>query len=362
MRIFRSKIALTVILLLMALALSFVIFSKHLATALTRSIIRYKMAHQTINFDDGLYAVLCGTGSPLPDIERAGPCIAVVAGKHLYIVDAGEGSARNILLTGLQPGKIDSVFLTHFHSDHIASLGDIMLLHWSAGSNNKPLEVMGPQGVETVVNGFNIAYQLDKGYRIAHHGIKTLPPAGAGGIAKPFKLSAEENASVVLVDHDGVKITAFKVDHKPVFPAVGYRFDYKGRSMVISGDTSYSRSLLSHAKDADLLLHEALQASMVKMIHEYSDMASSPSIGKISADIPSYHSTPEDAARIAKEAGIRHLVLYHIIPPLPSSYILQKIFLGDARNFYEGPITVGVDGMLISLPANSREIKIKKLF
>jgi ribonuclease Z len=358
--IFKYKKTLTVIALLVVLALSFLLFSKPIFTAITRQVIKEKMAQLNLK-SDGLYAILCGTGTPLPDIERAGPCIAVVAGKHLYIVDAGEGSARNILLAGLPADKIDSILLTHFHSDHIASLGNIMLQRWANGSHEEPVDVIGPEGVESVVAGFNLAYKLDAGYRTAHHEDKLFPPTGAGGIARPFKLSAESDASVVVIDEDGVRVTAFKVDHRSVIPAVGYRFDYKGRSLVVSGDTAYSRSLLKHSRGADLLLHEACQTSIMKMINDEYRESANAVLTKITEDIPSYHSTPEGAAKIAREANVKYLILYHILPPLPSSFILHSMFLGDAKKYYAGPITIGVDGMLVSLPAGSAEIRVKKL-
>jgi len=296
----------------------------------------------------------------MPDINRAGPCIAVLAGEHFFIVDAGEGSARNVLLMNLPIRNAEAILLTHFHSDHIADLGEMELQRWAGGSNKTPIPVIGPTGVEGVVEGFNLAYQLDAGYRVAHHGPETMPPNGAGGIAEPFELSTEPNASVVVFDKDDVKITAFKVDHRPVVPAVGYRFDYKGRSVVISGDTVYSESLLGHAKGADVLLHEALSAVMVQLMNDASDLAASPSLRKVTHDIPSYHSTPEDAAKIAAAAGVKYLIYYHIIPPLPSP-ILKNLFLGNARNYYKGSITLGEDGMMIFLPADSRQIEIKKI-
>jgi ribonuclease Z len=131
------------------------IFSKPLTTVALKGIIHHRLTNLAYPFEDGLHAGLCGTGSPLADIKRAGPCIAVVAGKHLYVVDVGDGATKNISLMGFQAGKIDAVLLTHFHSDHIAGLGEVMLQRWAGGSNKTPLEVFGPTGVETVVEGFN---------------------------------------------------------------------------------------------------------------------------------------------------------------------------------------------------------------
>jgi ribonuclease Z len=337
---------------------SWQIKGKRIRNAFMQHFVHSAMAKLNVHFEDGLYIGLCGTGSPLPDINRAGSCVAVLAGEHFFIVDAGEGSTKNVLLMNLPIGKADAILLTHFHSDHIADLGEMELQRWAGGSNKTPIDVIGPTGVESVVQGFNLAYQLDAGYRAAHHGPETMPPTGSGGIARPFELSAEPNASVVVFDQDGPKITAFKVDHRPVVPAVGYRFDYKSRSLVISGDTVYSESLLEHAEGADVLFHEALNAAMVQMMNDNAGLTRSPSLKKITHDIPSYHSTPEDAAKIAATAGVKHLIYYHIIPPLPLP-ILKNLFLGDARKYYKGPITIGEDGMMTFLPANSDRIEIK---
>ncbi|MBA4367083.1 MAG: MBL fold metallo-hydrolase [Desulfobacterium sp.] len=347
-----------IVLVVLVVTACLVVFSEPLTRILLKHVIQYRLAGLAYPFEDGLHAGLCGTGSPMADIKRAGPCIAVVAGKHTYIVDVGDGSTKNITLMGFQTGKIEAVLLTHFHSDHIAGLGEIMLQRWAGGSNHTPLDVIGPTGVETVVDGFNTAYSLDAKYRVAHHGSITVPPSGAGGMARPFQLGPEKNASVVVLEKEGVKITAFKVDHSPVEPAVGYRFDYKGRSLVISGDTVYSESLLKHSKEADLLFHEALSPWMVRMINDQAHISQVPSLKKITADIPGYHASPEDAAKIADQAGVHHLVYYHIIPPIPSQ-LLNNLFLGNAKEYYKGPITMGVDGMLFSLPPNSNEIQMK---
>lgn len=349
-----------IVLLVVVIAGVGVVFYKPIENAVMQQIVQALMTKRNVHFEDGITVGLCGTGSPMPDVNRAGPCIAVVAGAHFFIVDAGEGSTKNVLLMKMPIGKTDAILLTHFHSDHIADLGEMELQRWVGGSNKTPLSVIGPTGVEQVVQGFNLAFQLDDGYRVAHHGPETVPPTGAGGVAMPFELSAEPDASTIVYNQDGVKITAFKVDHRPVVPAVGYRFDYKGRSIVISGDTLYSESLLEHARGADVLFHEALNPVMVQLMNDNSGETGSPSLAKVTHDIPDYHSTPEDAAKVAAGAGVKHLVYYHIIPPLPSP-ILNDLFLGSARNDYPGPITMGEDGLVVFLPANSDKIEIKNL-
>ena len=337
-----------------------VLLRKPLVDGLMRRVVRSALTGKNVRVADGLYAGLCGTGSPLPDRDRAGPCVAVLAGGHFFLVDAGEGSTKNALLMNLPIGKADAILLTHFHSDHIADLGELELQRWVGGSNATPIDVIGPAGVEQVVDGFNLAFALDAGYRVAHHGAATAPPTGAGGAAKPFELPAGPAGSAVVFDRDGVRITAFRVDHQPVAPAVGYRFAYEGRSVVISGDTVSSDSLLEHARGADVLFHEALNAVLVQLMHEYADRAGSPSLKKVTQDIPKYHSTPEDAARIAAAAHVKHLIYYHVIPPLPSP-ILKNMFRGAAKRYFDGPITIGEDGMLVFLPAHSDRIEIRNL-
>jgi ribonuclease Z len=308
---------------------------------------------------DGLHVGLCGSGAPLPDPRRASPCVAVVAGRNLYIVDTGPSSERKMELMRLNPGRVKAVLLTHFHSDHIGDLGELLLKRWTGGSHNSPLEVFGPAGVETVVEGFNLAYSPDSEYRVLHHGPETVPPAGAGGLARPFHFPPGKN-EVVILEADGVRITAFQVDHAPVKPAVGYRFDYKGRSVVISGDTIPNPSLREQARGADLLVQEALQPAMVGLLQEQAQRTSRRNTARILGDIIQYHTSPEDAAKIAKEAGVGHLLLTHIVPPLPVSN-LKAAFLGDAGRFYQRPITIGEDGLLLSLPAGGKQILIRSL-
>jgi ribonuclease Z len=302
---------------------------------------------------DGLHVGLCGTGSPLPNPERAGPCNIVIAGKQIFVVDIGEGGGRNIALMGVNVADADALLLTHFHSDHIDGLGPLMLNHWIRGATTAPLPIYGPTGVEALVDGFNAAYSTDDTYRTAHHGETIAPSIGGGGEARPFELTSED---VVVLGQDGLTITAFAVDHDPVVPAVGYRFDYKGRSVCISGDTAKSTNLERACKGVDLLVHEALQPSLVKEMAAAMKQRGQDNTAKIMFDIIDYHSSPEDAAESAESAGAGMLVLSHLVPPLPLSY-LYPAFLGDAENRFDGAIIVGEDGMLFSLPADGDAIE-----
>lgn len=296
---------------------------------------------------DGLHVGLAGTGAPLPDQRRRGPCTFVLAGKHLFIVDSGPGSTLSLESMRVPLGDIQAVLLTHVHSDHIGGLGELMLKAWTRGARPEPLKVVGPEGVEAVVAGFNLAYSIDRGFRVAHHGPVVAPAGGAGGVAETLTSFGPDGTAVVF-QTENLKVTAFLVDHRPVEPALGYRFDYKGRSVVISGDTLPSESLRRQAQGADVLLHEALQPEMLRVIHDAALAAGRVSAAKVTADILTYHSFPEEVARIARDANVGHVVLHHLIPPVPVR-VLHSAFLGDARKISPGPITMGIEGMVLSL-------------
>jgi ribonuclease Z len=305
---------------------------------------------------DGLTVTLCGAGSPLPDPRRSGPCVGIVAGGTLFVVDAGAAAARNMQRMGLPPDRTAAVFLTHFHSDHIDGLGELSVLRWAGGSHARPLPLYGPPGVETVAAGFAQAYRLDSGYRVAHHGEEVVPPGGAGLEARPFRMPAA-GAPVVVWDEEGVRVTAFRVDHAPVSPAVGYRIDYGGRSVVVSGDTVKSAEIARVAKGVDLLVHEALSPELVGIITQAAEEAGLTARAKITRDILDYHTAPVEAAETAEEAGARHLLLYHIVPPLlfPG---METAFLEGVPAAYSGEVTLGRDGTRVSLPAGSTEIEV----
>ena len=307
---------------------------------------------------DGLHVALCGAGGPLPDAERSGPCVAVVAGEALFVVDAGTGGARNLQSPelGWGPGRIRALFLTHYHSDHIDGLGEMALLRWVGGSHREPLPVYGPDGLALVIEGFQRAYRFDARYRVDHHGEEVLPPGGAGFSPEPFPVPPAGTSNVVF-EEDGVVVRAFRVEHEPVSPAVGYRFEYGGRSLVVSGDTRRSESVLANAKGVDLLVHEALSPTLVGVLHDAALAAENETLAKITADIPGYHTSPVEAAGIAAAAGAGHLLFYHVVPPLPVPG-LASVFLDGVFEVYAGGVTLGRDGTQVSLPAGSDAIDV----
>ncbi|MEI7513964.1 MAG: MBL fold metallo-hydrolase [Betaproteobacteria bacterium] len=357
-----KKVLVGLVALLLVLAAVVWVFQKQVGTALLQRVAHANVGRNIIpTLPDGLHVALCGTGSPFPDPTRAGPCTAVIAGDRLFVVDAGEGSARNMGYMGLPTGKMEALLLTHFHSDHIDGLSPFMLQHWGLASATAPLPIYGPTGVDKVVDGFRSAYVLDYGYRVAHHTEKIMPSGGSGGKGSPFALPAVgQGDTVVVVEDHGLKITAFRVNHAPVEPAVGYRFDYKGRSVVISGDTTPTPSLVAAAKGADLLVHEALQPTLVKVLEIEFESKGMGNLSHVMRDILTYHTTPEQAAAQAQSAQVKQLVFNHIVPPLPIKFAYSA-FVGDAAKFFSGPITVGEDGMLFILPANSTVIDKKRL-
>lgn len=304
---------------------------------------------------DGLHLGLCGTGSPMPDPTRAGPCVAVVAGQRLFIVDSGSGSTRNLSLMNLPPTRVEAVFITHFHSDHIADLGELMLQRWAGGAAKAPLPVYGPTGVDQVVAGFEAAYTLDRGYRIAHHGTAVTPPSGFGGEPRPFA-ATPQGPNAILINEPDLKVTAFPVPHDPATPAVGYLFEYKGRKLVVSGDTALSQRLETAARGVDLLAHEGLSHRLVREQRKAALKAGRENYAHILEDILSYHTDPKSVGALAQRAGVRELLFYHVIPPMPLR-ALEGPFAADARKAFKGRLEVGHDGDFVSLPAGSDRIE-----
>ncbi|WP_299768907.1 MBL fold metallo-hydrolase [uncultured Pseudoteredinibacter sp.] len=308
----------------------------------------------TDELEDGLHVILCGAGGPMPDPKRSGPCVAVIAGETLVTIDAGSGGSRNLAAMQFPLGEISAQLLTHFHSDHIDGLGEMAMMRWVNNANTSPLPVYGPQGVENIVNGFNLSYGADAIYRNAHHTDVVAPLSGKGMTAQPFSIPAEGELLTVF-EKDGLKISTFTVDHEPVHPAVGYRFDYEGRSVVISGDTAKSANLERFSQGVDLLVHEALNREMVGIMEAAAKKNSVKTLEKIFFDITDYHASPVEVAEIAQTAKAGHLMYYHIVPALVAPG-MESLYLKGVSEIYDGPVTLGKDGSMISLPADNQDI------
>jgi len=303
--------------------------------------------------EDALSAVVCGSRSPLPG-PGAEVCILVKAGNDIFVVDIGDGSAANIREWNIPYNQVRAVLFTHLHSDHISDLADFHLSSWINQNRGSKLNVYGPKGVDLVTEGFEKAYQLDYQYRHDHHGKEIAPITVAG--FNPISIDVSQS---VVLEKDGLKITVFEVSHNPIKPAFGYRFDYKNRSIVISGDTSYNENLIKKSQNADVLFHDALSINIIEGMQAFMEKIGRDGVWQILEDIKEYHATTLEAAKAANEANVTHLVLYHLIPA-PSNLILKNIFIrgmNDVRKEW----TLSEDGTMVILPLNSKDIIISNI-
>lgn len=302
---------------------------------------------------NGLTIVFCGTGTPLPDPDRAESCLLVKAGDTLLLIDGGDGGVRKLAGWGVRLGGLKAILLTHLHSDHIEGLAPAILLRWTGSAARDALPLIGPPGTAQVAAGYNLMLAADARYRTAHHG-EAIAPTGGGVLA------GQDRAPGTVWNADGLTVTAFAVNHAPVAPAYGYRIAYRGRSVVISGDTAASPAVAAAARGADVLIHEALQPDLVAGITRGLDASNQPRTAQITRDILNYHTTPEQAAALASKAGVRQLVLTHIAPPIPSR-LFAAAFLGGAPERFHGPIRIASDGLMLHLPAGSTAIEDRSL-
>ena len=305
--------------------------------------------------DDGLSALVCGSRSPLPSPGRAETCIIIKAGQNLYIVDVGDGSISNLRNWGVDLTPVKAVLFTHLHSDHISDLADLHLNTWvNNPTKTEKLKVYGPEGVEDVVNGFEDAYKLDYQFRNEHHGNKVAPLNFAG-----YETFTIDLSNPIIIDDNGLKVTAFKVIHEPIEPSLGYKFEYKGRSLVITGDTSYAQSVIDNSMNVDVLFHEAQANHMVDVIQKFANENGAPLRAKVMSDIKTYHTTLIEAADIANKANVKKLVFYHLTPA-PRNYLTELIFIRGVDEVRKD-WTLAKDGTLIVLPANSEDIIVTNM-
>ena len=262
-------------------------------------------------------------------------------------------------MLGVEGARIGGVLLTHFHSDHIGDLGEINMLTWVDG-RVLPLRVFGPPGVDRVVAGLNETYALDSRYRNAHHGESFIPLSTSVMQAEVIEEPKYGEGPKKVLEIAGLTITAFPVRHDPVRPAYGYRFDYLGRSVVVSGDTAKTPTVIDAAKGADVLVHEAEAGHMVDKIGEIALEVGRPRIAQIMADIRDYHTSPVQAAEAANASGAKLLVLTHLVPPPPNA-VAAGIFTRGVDTVRSEGWVLGEDGLLITLPGNSEDIALDNL-
>jgi ribonuclease Z len=377
----RIVIALCVLAGLVGIAAATVWFVPSVQDALVRRgmVAAFTKANKlTFMQDKALHILLCGTGSPMPDLTRAGACAAVIAGGRVVVIDAGPGSWAKLAASGVPAASVDTVLLTHLHSDHIGDLGELATQSWLGGRKD-PLQVYGPPapeaaervsnaegevlgsgGTEAVVKGFALAYGTDADFRIAQ-GHELVPTEAARMIGHDIARPGAEEA-VTVYDQDGLKISAFLVDHDPVEPAYGYRVEYGGRVAVVSGDTKEVANMVRFSRGADLLVHEALNPDMVEMLAGALDQTGNARAGTMARQVIAYHTTPVEAAEIAKEAGVPHLVLTHMVPPLRNALMRKMFMRGVAASRGGGDTQLGTDGLLLTLPPDSKTFTTKRLF
>lgn len=268
-----------------------------------------------------LTVTLLGTGSPLPDPERAGPATLVSGGGEHYLVDAGRGVLMRLAACMIGAPQITAVLLTHLHSDHITDLNDVITTRWVMSLEPTPLTIVGPVGTRAVVDHIVASLGPDIGYRLDHH----------EDLSYGFTPITVTEVSDGVVDLGGaVAVSCAPTDHRPVHPTVGYRFDHAGASVVAAGDTVPCDGLDRLCAGAQALVHTVIRKDIIKNIPV-----------QRMADTLDYHSSPEEAAQTAARGGMETLVMTHYVPTFPSG-------AGDdwralAAQHFDGTVEIGDD-------------------
>ena len=285
---------------------------------------------------DEFRVTLLGTGSPAPVMRRFGPAVLVQAGGRTLLIDSGRGVTQRLFQLGVKLGAIDALFITHLHSDHVVGIPDLWLTGWldaAYAQRRGPFRVYGPAGSQGMMDGLAKAYDWDIKARIAD---QNLDPAN-------IRSEVTELRPGVAYDQGGVKVTAFEVDHGELLkPAFGFRIDYGGRSVSISGDTRFSENLIKHAAGSDLLIHQVAAARP--------ELLALPSF-KVILD---HHTKPEEAGTVFSRVKPKLAVYYHFVllgsPAAPP--ITEKEVVELTRKTYAGPLVVGEDLMAFRLDAD----------
>jgi ribonuclease Z len=282
---------------------------------------------------DEFRVTLLGTGSPAPVMRRFGPGVLVQVGGKSLLIDAGRGVTQRLLQSGLRLGQVDALFLTHLHSDHVVGLPDLWLTGWleaSYAQRKGPLVVFGPEGTQALMDGLTKAYGWDIQARIAD---QNLSPESIKSQVTTLKQG-------VVYEQDGVKVTAFEVDHGELLkPAFGFRVDHGGRSVTVSGDTRFSENLIKFAGGTDLLIHQVAAAR--------EELLKLPMFKVILA----HHTSPEEAGTVLDRVQPKLAVFYHFVllgtPTVPA--VTEPEVLALARKTYSGPMLIGEDRMAFQI-------------
>ena len=299
--------------------------------------------------EDALTAVVCGSRAPINDPARAEACILVQAGKDIFIFDTGGGSIANLNNWNTPWNRVNAIFYTHLHSDHIFDIADFHQATWINGGRNSKQKVFGPEGVQMLTDGIELAYTKDYFFRNEHHGDEVAPLDIAG-----FDTHTVDLGVPVLVDDGDLKITAYSVSHDPVDPALGYRIDYKGRSISISGDTIYDKNLVNNSKNVDVLFHESMSLDLVNLLNKNAKRMGNTMGAKVTIDIQDYHTPIPEIVQAAQEANVGHLVFYHHLPA-PRNRLMENIMYRGVDQIIEN-WTASHDGTMVVLPIDSDEI------
>lgn len=276
---------------------------------------------------NGIRVTLLGTGCPPPVMNRFGPSTLVEAGDQKLLFDAGRGALQRLTQIKVRWQDVNGVFLTHLHSDHIVGFPDLWLTGWLiVPGRNVPLQVWGPLGTSKMISHLKQAYEYDISIR------QVNDRAAPDGVV----LLVHDISEGVIYNKGGVKVTAFEVDHAPVKPAFGYRIDYAGRSVVLSGDTRVSENLIRHSQGVDLLVHEVFVPETLQRAGVPPDRAKK---------IVAYHTTPEEAGLVFARTKPRLAVYSHICLPTATDQDL----LPPTRKTYGGPLELGEDLMVIEV-------------
>jgi len=301
--------------------------------------------------EDALTGVVCGSRAPIPAPDRAETCILIQAGENIFIFDTGGGSAQNLNDWNTPWDRVKGIFYTHLHSDHIFDIADFHQATWINGGRKSKQKVYGPEGVQMLTDGIELAYTKDYFFRNEHHG-DTIAPLDAAG----FNTHTINLDNAILIDDGDLKITAYRVSHDPVDPALGYRIEYKGRSISISGDTIYDENLVKNSKNVDVLFHESMSIDLLNLINKNAERIGNTMAAKVTIDIQDYHTPIPEIVQAAQEANVGHLVFYHHLPA-PRNQLMENIMYRGVDEIMDN-WTASDDGTMVILPTDSDEIII----